>query len=170
MRLGEILALKWNQIDLVQGFIQLENRSDFTLKNRKQRIVPLGEIMKQILVETPRAGDYVFSGASGKPYKVGAMSARFKKFARKAGLSEEIHFHCLRHTSGSCLVDTGSPITHVQKILGHSSVRVTEMYIHQIPLQLRESTLRLDPMLARILKGSATSVKTGVEIPNSHNP
>jgi integrase len=170
MRLGEILSLKWHQMDLAHGFIRLENRSDFTLKNRRQRIVPLGEIVKQLLAEIPRPSDYVFSNALGNPYKVGTISTKFKKFVRKAGLPEEVHFHCLRHTSGSCLIETGSPISHVQKILGHSSLRVTEIYIHQVPSQLRESVLKLDPMLERILQNSIRRAPSIETVSRSQNP
>jgi integrase len=170
LRSGELLSLKWNQIDLVQGFIHLKNRSDFTLKNRRQRIVPVGDIVKNILTQIPRHSDFVFSDPSGRPYRVGSVSAKFKRFARKAGLTEEIHFHCLRHTNGSCLIDCGSPISHVQRILGHSSVRVTEIYIHQIPAQLRESTLKLDPMLERILQNGTKRAPSIETASSSQNP
>jgi integrase len=96
----------------------------------KPRTVPLSERAIRILVGKTRDSCYVFPGADGKRLNGGSLSRRFKKFARKCGLPEGIHFHSLRHTGASWLVQSGVPLYSVQKILGHSSPIVTQIYSH----------------------------------------
>jgi site-specific recombinase XerD len=61
------------------------------------------------------------------------MTKAFKRMVRKAGLDERIHFHSLRHTTGSWLSMKGVPMRVIQAIMGHSSVSVTERYSHLAP-------------------------------------
>ena len=67
----------------------------------------------------------------------------FKKYAKKAALSEQVHFHSLRHTFASWLVQDGVSLYAVQKRLGHSSISVTQVYSHLQPEQLHETVNRL---------------------------
>ena len=58
------------------------------------------------------------------------LSVRFKHFARLSGLGEQISFHSLRHTACTSLVEKGVPIEVVRQFMGHSSVLVTQKYVH----------------------------------------
>ena len=100
------------------------------MKGMKPRIVPLNERAIHILMGKKRDSCYVFPGADGQRLNGGSLSRRFKKYARKCGLSEGIHFHSLRDTGASWLVQAGVPLFSVQKILGHSSPSVTQIYSH----------------------------------------
>jgi integrase/recombinase XerD len=75
----------------------------------------------------------VFISRKGKPLRPDRVTKRFKDMARVAGLDERISFHNLRHTCGSWLAMQGVPMRVIQKILGHSSVSVTEIYSHLTP-------------------------------------
>jgi site-specific recombinase XerD len=75
----------------------------------------------------------VFIDRNEKAIKPDRMTKRFKKMARKADLDERIHFHSLRHTTGSWLAMRGVPMQHIQTILGHSDSAVTEKYSHLAP-------------------------------------
>ena len=84
------------------------------------------------------------------------LSRRFKKYARKCELPEGIHFHSLRHSGASWLVQAGVPLFSVQKGLGHSSPTVTHIYSLLAEEHLREavdkisaSTQRLDALTQR---------------------
>ena len=79
----------------------------------------------------------------GQRLNGGSLSRRFKKYARKCGLSEGIHFHSLRRTEASWLVQSGVPLFSVQKILGHSSPIVTQIYSHLAEEHLREAVERI---------------------------
>ena len=69
----------------------------------------------------------------GLPVKPDRVSKRFKFFARLAKLDERLHFHSLRHTTGSWLVMKGVPLRVIQAILGHASITTTEIYSHLLP-------------------------------------
>ncbi len=56
----------------------------------------------------------------------GAMSHRFKRYIRKAGLNDAVHFHSLRHSGISLLINRGVPTQFVRRIAGHSSPIVTD--------------------------------------------
>lgn len=148
MRLGEIVNLRWDDnVDLVKGFIHLKNRDNFTLKARGRRSVPLNMTAIRILSAMEKSTAFVFSDRKGQPLKAGYVSKCFKKQVRQVGLPESIHFHTLRHTGASLLVQQNVPIVYVQKILGHSSVRTTEIYTHNTVEHLQESVGRLDSLL-----------------------
>jgi site-specific recombinase XerD len=75
----------------------------------------------------------VFIDRRGLPVKPGRVSKRFRTFADLAKLDERLHFHSLRHTTGSWLAMQGVPLRVIQAILGHSTVTVTETYSHLMP-------------------------------------
>jgi site-specific recombinase XerD len=80
----------------------------------------------------------------GKAINPNWVSKTFKAYARKAGLNDKLHFHSLRHTFASWLVQDGVSIYEVQKLLGHSSVKVTEVYSHLAASELHGAVNRLN--------------------------
>ncbi len=70
------------------------------------------------------------SRSGGAAAERGSVSHRFKGYCRKARLPEGMHFHSLRHTGISWLINNGVPLPFVQRIAGHSSLNVTHMYTH----------------------------------------
>jgi site-specific recombinase XerD len=72
-------------------------------------------------------------GRDGDPVRPNRITRRFKAMAEKAERDDRIHFHSLRHTTGSWLSMRGVPLRHIQAILGHSTTAVTEMYSHLAP-------------------------------------
>ena len=81
----------------------------------------------------------VFNDRDGEPIRASRVTTRFKDMARKADLDERIHFHSLRHTTGSWLSMRGVPMRHIQAILGHSDRNVTEKYSHLAPETLNRA-------------------------------
>ena len=147
MRLSEILNLHWEDIRFNEGLLLLRNRNGFMLKTRKGRVIPLNQGALAVLTQQAKVSDLVFPNRFGTPYTRGSVSRRFKKYARQAGLPEGIHFHSLRHTGATWLVERGVPITHVQALLGHSALSTTMVYAHTTPSHLRESVATLDGFL-----------------------
>jgi len=130
MRLGEIVNLRWTSIDLEKRLMTIENTNDFNVKTHKARTIPMDDWVYSLLVEKKRLGERVFTFPNGRYLKIGYVSSRFKKWVRKAGLSEEFHFHVLRHTGATWLVQADVPIYTVQQLLGHSRVDMTQIYSH----------------------------------------
>jgi site-specific recombinase XerD len=76
-------------------------------------------------------------------FKRGLISHRFKAYVRLAKLDERLHFHSLRHTFATWLVRAKVPIYDVQKLLGHSSIVVTQVYSHLEPGELYEAVEKI---------------------------
>ncbi len=90
----------------------------------------MNEWVFRFLATREKKAGYVFTSPDGKKLRVGYVSHRFKKNVRAAGLSDEFHFHSLRHTGATWLVQGGVSIYAVQKLLGHSSISTTQVYSH----------------------------------------
>ena len=58
------------------------------------------------------------------------LTHKFTDYARVAGLKRKLHFHSLRHTYASWLVQSSTPLAEIQKLLGHSSVVTTQIHSH----------------------------------------
>ncbi|MBM2840931.1 MAG: hypothetical protein HW412_1459 [Bacteroidetes bacterium] len=147
LRLGELVNLKWFDVNFDKGFIHLQNRSDFVLKGKKRRSIPLNKMAGELLLRQRRDSEYVFSNREGQKLSGRHVSRKFKGYARKAGLSEEVHFHCLRHTGASWMVQNNVPISFVKEILGHSSITTTIIYAHATTNHLRGSVITIDRLL-----------------------
>ena len=73
---------------------------------------------------------YVFSKIIGVKFNNDFVSKNFKKAVRKAKISEKVHFHTLRHSFASRLVQKGASIYIVKELLGHRDVTTTQIYSH----------------------------------------
>lgn len=151
LRLGEITALRWRDVDLgdpeadARGRVYVRNyeRADGTKRRTKtggERAVPMSGECRGVLLalhaeraEGAGGDDLVFRGLGGGPLDDGRVSRTFRKYRRLAKLPEGVHFHSLRHTCASWLVSNGAELRLVQEILGHTSIRSTEIYSHLLP-------------------------------------
>jgi integrase len=128
MRKGEILNLKWENVDLKHGFILLE-----ITKNGERREIPINETLKATLQGLARRLDvpYVFYDPNnGKPYQ--DIKRSFQTALRRAKI-QDFRFHDLRHTFASHLVMAGIDLTAVRELLGHKSLTMTLRYAHLAP-------------------------------------
>lgn len=103
------------------------------------RGAPISSKLSEILSSMERNGKKPF------PFESSFVTHKFKKYLRASGVknSEGLNLHSLRHTFASHLVMAGVNLCTVSKLLGHSSVRVTEMYAHLVPDHLKVSVERL---------------------------
>jgi len=150
MRLGEILNLKWRDIDFINGFIHVEKA-----KGEKRRDIPLTTELTKVLkfgikVENT---EYVFCDENGKPFR--NINRSWKTAKRRAGI-KNFRFHDLRHTFASYLVMGGVDLYMVSELLGHSSVEVTKRYAHLSPKYKK----RAMEVLSKIVTAMDTSMDT----------
>lgn len=144
LRLGEILNLRWQDVDLQGRTIRVVNTPTFKTKNGRMRTIPSNEVVHHVLNQRARVSEYVFTTEKGRQYRGDFVSRQFKRAARKAGLPEGVHFHSPRHTHASWLVTSGVSIYDVKTLLGHSSIGVTQIYAHNsAPEYLRQSVERI---------------------------
>lgn len=128
MRRGEILTLKWDNVDLKHGFVLLS-----ITKNGERREIPINETLRLTLKSLERRLDipYVFfNPETASPY--GDIKTAFNAACRRAGI-KDFHFHDLRHTFASHLVMAGVDITTVKELLGHKTLTMTLRYSHLAP-------------------------------------
>jgi integrase len=146
MRRGELLNLRWAQIDWQRRMIQIQSTPTFRTKQGKKRTIPLSETAMYLLQAKygKDASEHVFL-LNGKPIFDGWLTHAFKKAVTDAKLEKGgLHFHSLRHTFASWLVQDGVSLYEVQKLLGHSSSKVTEIYSHLQPEQMHSTVNRID--------------------------
>ena len=122
MRLGEILKLKWEDVDLINRVI-IVRRS----KNGYSRDIPVTDQLYQALKPIDQSKEYVFSNADGNPVK--SIRTAFEKAVLLAGL-KDFTFHDLRHTFASHLVMNGTDLLTVKELLGHRTINMTVRYSH----------------------------------------
>lgn len=146
LRLSEILNLKWSAVDFEKRQFTVSNTETFTTKTGKERTVPMHEEVYKILWMRRGNGTddgLVFCKRGGFPFARNYVSKKFKGYVRDAELSEKLHFHSLRHSCASWLVDAGVSLYVVQNILGHSNISTTQIYSHLSQNTLHESVNRV---------------------------
>jgi integrase len=138
LRLGELLALRWADVNLVGRRLVVHRafsgRIEGPTKSWQSRFVPIADPAATAFArlserdEFFRADDYVFCSRLGRPLDGSALRRRFKAAAAASGL-RVLRFHALRHSAGS-MVARHTDARWVQGFLGHSKLATTERYLH----------------------------------------
>lgn len=123
LRVSEVINLKIEDIDSKRMLINIRNA-----KGRKDRIV----ILSPLLLETLRnyykqykPTNYLFNGQSNLQYSKTSCNAIVKQY-----LGNKYHFHTLRHSGATTMLESGTDLSLIQKLLGHSSIKTTTIYTH----------------------------------------
>ena len=138
MRRGEILSLRWSQVDLQRNFIHLVRT-----KSGKKRDVPINTMVRAELLalKTRDMSEYVFaSPITGRA--VTDCKRAFTSACRNAGI-EDFHFHDTRHTAATRMAETGAEPSTIKDILGHSDMRMTDRYTHAVESRKRAALERI---------------------------
>ncbi len=143
MRRGEIVNLSWNDVDTERKLIVVRSSGSYQTKAGKIRTIPMNSTVVQLLAQRKRSSGFVFTGKRGDKLNGNFVRGRLKAATKALGLDSRLHFHSLRHTFASLLVQKGISLYHVQKLLGHSSPRVTEIYAHLGTSELSGSVEKL---------------------------
>jgi len=128
MRLGEVLNLEWDNLDFKSNFIKIMSKKTWKTKTGKTRIVPMHPNIRKALEPMKQQRGYVFKTSNGNKLIITDVAHRFKRLVKKAGI-KYCTYHTLRHTFATHLLRKGVDIYRVSKLLGHSSVKVTEKVI-----------------------------------------
>lgn len=177
MREGELLGLRWQDVDLARRTLQIRmnvaetDNKRFILAETKtaysRRTVALTQAAVDALAahwqkqQADKAGmgdlwtelGLVFPNGYGTimiPHNITKRS--FKKYLVKAGLSREVRFHDLRHTAATLLLASGVNVKVVSEMLGHSSVSITlSIYAHVLPHMQQSAVSAMDQLLGTVL-------------------
>ncbi len=145
MRRSEITNLRWKNIDLEKKTIQVESGPSFRTKAGKKRIVPIHTTLLPMLQgrfrDDPEQLVFTFNE---RKIAENLVTHKFEKILSVSGIKKQcLHFHSLRHTFASWLVQDGVPLYEVQRLLGHSTITVTEIYSHLQPCQLHNAVNKI---------------------------
>ena len=140
LRRGELLSLRWKDVDQQLQIARITNREDFTTKSGEERIVSLNDAALSVLNRRRQSPlcDYIFTDDKGVPLTPDTVSHKFKRVIRAAKLPEALHLHSLRHSFASLLVGSGTSLFTVSKLLGHSSTKTSEIYSHLLPQHMQK--------------------------------
>ncbi|MCH7826603.1 MAG: tyrosine-type recombinase/integrase, partial [Bacteroidetes bacterium] len=136
LRLGELTNLKWVSIDFTENIITLYNGNGFNTKNKKDRIIPMNKKVREIFLNilpkdiNKNESRYVFEKHKNVRYNNEYISKKFKQGVRLAELDDRIHYHTLRHSFASNLVQKGVSLYVVKELLGHENITTTQIYSH----------------------------------------
>lgn len=142
LRQGEILDLKWSQVDLERKTIFIAEQ-----KNQGVDTLPINETVKKILMGKSNTGqspnDHVFSSMNNTRMNNRNLIRAFHTAADKAEI-KKIRFHDLRHTFATRLVQAGVDIYKVQKLGRWKTVSMVQRYAHHYTESLRSGVEVMD--------------------------
>lgn len=174
LRRGELMALRWCDVDLASGMLRVERSYDpkaaeyVDPKSRSgRRRVPVAGVLRDALDahRTSFEGDpdpeaLVF-GEAGRPFDDVALRNRSRNAWADARL-DPIGLHAARHTAASLMIASGVNVKALSTFLGHASITITlDRYGHLLPGSITEATSLLDAFLAR------TGAPTGARLEES---
>lgn len=145
-RRGEILGVRWKNIDLFRRVINVQ-----ATKGGELKVIPISETLYQMLLQRsklPHISGLVF------PVVSTTLKDSFERAVKKAGLND-FRFHDLRHTFATRLIQGGADLYAVKRMLGHRTIRTTERYAHHSPESLRATVGHLDEVYR---EGASVSV------------
>lgn len=157
MRIGEICALKWEDISFEESTIQIRRtmqriqrrdaegkKTVLLISSPKSscsiRSIPLPDEIFSLIVERRESdASFFLTGKENRYMEPRTMQNRFKTIIRKCGISDA-NFHSLRHTFATRCVELGFDIKSLSEILGHSNVNITlNRYVHPSMEQKRKN-------------------------------
>src|SRR6184192_1060233 len=152
MRLGEILNLRWQDLDFSSGFILVRDS-----KNGQARQVPMDSMISKLLRSWPRLSDQdiVFTSVMTGG-RIVDIRAGFLNACKRAGIAD-LHFHDLRHTFASQFVMAGGDLYILKEILGHKSLAMTTRYSHLSPTYKIRAIDRMNTLWAGVKPQASTS-------------
>lgn len=153
LRLGELLALKWEDINFDAGTISVKRNIQYIphqglvvgepKSERSRRSVVMPEFVAGILKKQKGDG-WVFKTSNNTPFSPRNIERHFVKILDKANLPH-IRFHDLRHTAATLLLMEGVHPKVVQEMLGHSQIGITlDIYSHVLPSMQKEAADKMN--------------------------
>lgn len=128
LRRAEVINLKLTDINSEQMLIRV-----CQAKQNKDRMVMLPSTILQELRQYYRGykpKTYLFEGPKNSKYSASSIQKIVKNTAAKAGIKNRVTSHILRHSFATHLIEDGTDIRYIQQLLGHNSIKTTQIYTH----------------------------------------
>ena len=171
LRKGDLLALRWSQVDLINGWIRLVMQ-----KTGIEATIPITPECRAALLECRDrsvVGEKVFLNDHGRPFPEVSVKRYFGIAKQISGITRRLRFHDLRHTFASTLASNGVGPHVIAKALGHTSTRMTDRYARPSPEAMRSIVAALErakmnssvnsvQLVAAAASGTSTSEMNGL--------
>ena len=128
LRVSELINLKWIHIDRSRKVINI-----IQAKGKKDRQVGLSVDLIPLLEmywRNYKSKEYILNGQSSLMYSERSVNEVIKNLAEKSGIKKRVYTHLIRHCFATHLLESGTDINLIQRLLGHSSVKTTSIYTH----------------------------------------
>jgi integrase/recombinase XerD len=154
LRIGEVVNIKRKDIDPIRKTIHIRQG-----KGRKDRYTVLSNAAHQLLdqyMKNTYVEAYLFPGREGlnKPIQVRTIQHVFERAKKAAGIIKPATVHTLRHSFATHLLEEGTDLRYIQELLGHASLKTTEIYTHVSIKDIR----RIKSPLDRIIESGSDEV------------
>jgi integrase len=129
LRQGELLNLRWKDIDLAGGMATVRETKNDEIK--VAHLLPEAVEALESLKKLPVVSlNFPFVIRSGKALKKSLLETRWRKIRDAAKLESRFRWHDLRHTAASYLVQNGASLLEIQEVLGHKTAGMSAKYAH----------------------------------------
>jgi len=147
LRQGELLALRWRDIDWTAGKIRVmygmrKKQRRKTKSRTSRRSVPIADRVAAELDGLFKSSAYqadddlVFCHPhSGRPLDRTSVTTRFQRVCKRGGIRDDVVFHDLRHSFGTMMAAAGVPLRTLQGWMGHADIKTTSIYMHFAPAE-----------------------------------
>ncbi len=128
LRVGDAISMKQRDIDLHRYVVHIKSG-----KGRKDRTVPFPKSLEALYrryLKHYKPRDYVLEGQFGGPYTATSVNNVIKKACEIAGIKKRATAHTLRHSFATHIISHGGNVFMLKEILGHSSTKTTQIYVH----------------------------------------
>lgn len=160
LRVSEIRNLRKEDIRLEEGIMIVRQG-----KGMKDRIVSMpNSILQELKSFLAEDGfPFIFRSERGGRLHLRTIQLIVKSSARKAGIRKHVHPHTMRHSYATHLLENGTDLRIIQRLLGHSSVKTTEIYTHVSSASIKKVVSPLD----RLNQDFAKTPPQAVSAPNT---
>lgn len=164
LRIGELLALTWEDVDLKSGLIAVNKACHDKIEKNgtarivelpktpsSKRIIPVPKQLLPVLRQLKKTGkcETVISSPEGKPIAIRSYQRSFSLFLKKLGIAHK-GFHSLRHTFATRALECGMDVKTLSEILGHKNAAITlNRYVHSLTEHKRNMMNRLGKFFAQ---------------------
>jgi type 1 fimbriae regulatory protein FimB/type 1 fimbriae regulatory protein FimE len=136
LRVSELVALRWDQIDMVKGLMHVNRRKNGTASTHPIRGPEL-RALRRLQREYPGSA-YVFNGERHGPLTDSGVRKIVVRAGKAAGLEFPVHVHMLRHACGYKLANDGQDTRAIQHYLGHKNITHTVRYTELSPERFKD--------------------------------